>query len=259
MKVHCIFVCAALFLSGCGADLTDSRYTLELPELPPAWTSLLGEPHWKIEWLNTEGVKTMMTVQGGQRPEINLPQTWASAVSALPYWPDQGIEPGVFRPAGAIFPFDVCEKVLALTWRGGVDATLYWEIAQAAADQADDAAARAAVSRLPWNFNWPRFRELFNDPTVNAAVHADPWLADWSSIAAKIVKSGFDKRRLVPEARSELRIPVALGPWIGTSPFAEPLLFENFPVFPVRQEVDTWVSAEGLLHCNKDAWIFYNW
>jgi hypothetical protein len=125
---------------------------------------------------------------------------------------------------------------------------------------------RAVGPRLPWNFDWPRFRLLFEDPSVNAEVRADPWLADWQSIAAKIVQSGFDKRRLIPEPRINLTIPfsnganngVSRGPWIGTSPFAAPLLFEAGPVFPAHPAADTWVSREGILRCNTETWIFIN-
>jgi hypothetical protein len=181
--------------------------------------------------------------------EISLPATWVSAVSAAPFWPDRGLRPGIFRPAGAIFPFDVSGKSLILSWQGGVDANLYWELIAAYGEAGQESV------RLPWNFNWPRFRQLFDDPTLNADVRADPWLADWNGIAAKMVQSGFDKRRLVPETRGRLEIPVGPGPWIGASPFAAPLFFEAVPVFPVRPAADTWISAEGILRCNTETWI----
>jgi hypothetical protein len=242
-------LCVGFFLHGCGESLVDSRYVLEMPELPPAWEAILGDPSWQVEWLNDKGRKETATVQGNGRMAISLPPTWVSAVSAAPFWPDKGLGPGIFRPAGAIFPFDVSGKNLALSWQGGVDANLYGELVAAYREAGQDSV------RLPWNFNWPRFRELFDDPTLNADVRADPWLADWSGIAAKIVQSGFDKRRLVPEARSSLEIPVTPGPWIGASPFAAPLLFEAVPVFPVRSTADTWVSAGGILRCNTKTWI----
>jgi len=260
-----------LLLNGCGEALTDSSFVLELPALPQAWEELLGRPDWRIEWVNEEGRKETMTVHGGACSKISPPQTWASAVCASPFWPEKGLGPGIFKPAGAIFPYDVSGKSLALSWQGGVDAVLYWELAKAygsgqdSAEESPERAAgseratgseRAAVARIPMNFNWPRFRRLFDDPSLNAEVRADPWLADWSGIAAKIVKSGFDKRRLVPEARSALTVPVGSGPWIGTSPFAAPLIFETTPVFPVRPGADTWASKEGLLRCNSEAWIF---
>jgi len=245
--------CAGFFLHSCGESPLDPRYGLELPKIPQGWEVLLGSPYWRIEWLNEGGWKETKTVRGNNGGEISLPPTLTSAVTALPYWPDRGIGPGIFKSAGAIFPFDASGKTLVLSWQGGVDANLYWELAQAY--QGERAAEQRAVSRVPWNFNWPRFRELFDDPSLNAEVRADPWLADWHSIAEKIVKSGFDKRRLVPEARSSVKIPVNCGPWIGTSPFAPPLFFETAPVFPVRQAADTWVSAEGILRCNKQAWI----
>jgi len=271
MKTYFLAVlsCVGLFLNSCGEALTDSSFALELPVLPQAWEDVLGSPSWRIEWVNEDGRKEAMTVQGKGEMNISLPQTWVSAVSAFPFWPEKGLRPGIFKPAGAIFPYDASGGNLVLSWQGGVDACLYWEMARAyggkgqeenqAEEESPERAAgseRAAVKRLPLNFNWPRFRRLFDDPSLNADVRADPWLADWAGIAAKIVQSGFDKRRLVPEARSALTVLVSPGPWIGASPFAAPLVFETTPIFPVRLTADTWVSKEGVLRCNSEAWIF---
>jgi len=266
MKTYFLAVvsCTALLLNSCGESLTDPDFALELPVIPQVWEDVLGSPDWRIEWVNEEGRKESMTVRGSGGWNISLPQTWASAVSAYPFWPEKGLGPGIFKPAGAIFPYDASGKRLILSWQGGVDAVLYWELARAyggapagAAGQEEESPERAAVARLPMNFNWPRFRRLFDDPSLNAEVRADPWLADWAGIAEKTVKSGFDKRRLVPEARNDLSVPVGPGPWIGASPFAAPLVFEGgvTPVFPVRPTADTWVSAEGLLRCNSETWI----
>jgi hypothetical protein len=273
VKTHllALVAIAGFFLFGCGESLLDSRYNLELPEIPVAWESLLGRPQWRIEWINGNGHKESKIFPENGKIEIDLPPTLASAVSAYPFWPNMDINPGIFKPAGAIFPFDVSGKNLVLSWRGGVDAALYWEFLKVSggARHEDDTAShdadippeaeRAAVPRLPWNFDWPRFRQLFDDSALNAEILADPWLADWHSIAEKIVQSGFDKRRLVPEARSSLQVPVCPGPWIGTSPFAIPLLFEANPVFSVRATGDTWISTEGFLRCNTKVWIFIEW
>jgi len=249
-----------LFLNNCGEALTDSGFVLEFPVIPQAWEEVLGSPSWRIDWVNEEGRKESRTVPGNGECSISLPQTRAIAVTASPFWPEKGLGPGIFKPAGAIFPYDASGRSLILSWRGGVDASLYWELARACDGASDGVAGqeekRAAVARVPENFNWPRFRRLFDDPTLNAEVRADPWLADWSGIAVKIVKSGFDKRRLVPEARGDLTVPVGPGPWVGVSPFAGPLVFENTPVFPVREVTDTWVSGEGILRCNSETWIF---
>jgi hypothetical protein len=262
MKIHSLAIVATIgfFLFGCGKSLVDSRYKLDLPEIPESWETLLGKPHWRIEWVNVEGRKETQILSNDENVEIDLLPTWANAVSAYPFWPEIDITPGIFRPAGAIFPFDVSGKTLVLSWKGGVDAALYWELAASAEDNASEPEMeRAAIPRLPWNFDWPRFRQLFVDSSLNAEFLADPWLADWRSIAEKIVKSGFDKRRLVPETRSSLQVSVGPGPWIGTSPFAAPLFFETAPAFPVRAAADTWISAEGLLRCNTGAWIMVEW
>jgi hypothetical protein len=266
-------LCAALLLTACDdagsggggllpASPSRSAYTLQFPAIPQTWEALLGAPEWRIEWLNGEGKKQTRLVQYGKKPEINPPETWTSPVTAWPYWPKRDIGIGVFRPAGAIVPFDVSGETIRLSWRGGVDAVLYGELGLAAGgDPRDDVPSRATVPRLPQNFNWPRFRELFVEGSgINEDVRVDPWLADWQAIAAKIAQSGFDKRRLVPAARKQLSVAVGPGPWIGSSPFAEPLLVEQPPLFPVREmATDTWVSAEGLLRCNKETWILLPW
>jgi len=270
-----IIISMGFSLNSCREALTDSSFVLDLPVIPQSWEELLGSPCWRIEWVNGEGRKEAMTVQGQGSWNISPLLNRVSAVSAFPFWPEKGLMPGIFKPAGAIFPYDVSGGSLILSWQGGVDAVLYWEMAkscvggeQEAAQESPErdgseraagsgrAAGRAAVTRLPMNFNWPRFRRLFNDPSLNAEVRADPWLADWAGIAAKIVQSGFDKRRLVPEARSVLEVQTGPGPWIGASPFAGPLFFETVPVFSVRPAMDTWVSKEGLLRCNSETWIF---
>jgi len=262
MKTYFAFaVLCSLFLSvSCvRAFLADDlRLAAKLPEPPGSWKAVLGSPHWRVEWFDGEGRKRSATVAGTGGPEISLPGTSASPVLALPFWPEKGIAPGVFRPAGAISPFDVSGGKLALSWQGGVDATLFIELARSA----DRESPGQGTPRLPQNFNWPRFRGLFDDPEnaagINAQVHADPWLADWSGIAQRAVQSGFDRRRLVPEARSGLELPPWLGPgpWVGASPFAAPLVFEESPVFQVRSSAaDTWVSAEWILRANAETRI----
>ncbi|MCL2042806.1 MAG: hypothetical protein FWG89_01565 [Treponema sp.] len=249
-----LIFCAALLAHNCGEAPVDSRYYLVLPELPDSWETVLGSPHWQLEWISDSGNKETRIVQGDARSlEVTLPQTWASPVVAMPFWPEKSINTGLFKPAGAIFPHDVSGKTLVLSWQGGVDASLFWEFAAAYGRTGQV----SATPRLPHNFNWPRFRALFDDPALNGEVRADPWLADWSSIAERTVQSGFDRRRLVPEARSSISVPVTSGPWVGTSPFAAPLFFEGIPVFPVRQTADTWVSFEGIIRCSSETWIFF--
>jgi hypothetical protein len=149
-----------------------------------------------------------------------------------------------------LFPFDVNEGVLSLSWEAGVDAFFYREL---------DLAAGKTSSRIPKNFNWPRFRELFNDETINESVRSDPWLVNWRRVAERTIASSFDRRQLVPEQKEGISIPVTKGPWYGASPFAEALLFGDEAVFPVLDEVEIWISSQGILRCNQKAWIFQPW
>jgi hypothetical protein len=254
----------AMFLCGCGNSPVESRFVLDFPALPPAWMELFGPPQWRVEWISPAGTRELReTGAPGEGVEVNIPPIDASPVLAWPFWPNrgqspgiaEGISPGIFRPAGAIFPFDARGGRIALSWQGGVDAFFYHALLRAP----DPASAKAGL-RVPQNFDWPRFREAFLDTGISEGVRADPWIADLREIAAAVVQSGFDKRRFKPASREELEIPVPRGPWIGTSPFASPLLFEDdLPVFSVRPglEGDTWYSAEGVLRCAGKTWVFH--
>jgi len=246
-----------LGLVSCGEEKFPSQYVLVLPKAPEAWVSLLGEPHWRVEWQNPGGQKQIKAILPNENIGIDLPQAWTSAILAWPYWPEQDIGPGLFRPAGALFPFDSSANRINLSWKAGPDAVFYWELAIAG----EEIEAESKVPRIPHNFDWPRFRELFETDVLNEMVRQDPWLADWRSIAEKTVKSGFDRRRLVPESGDIINIPVSSGPWYGGSPFTAPLWFEEgeIPAFPVRSAVEVWICGEGILRCNKKAQVFTPW
>jgi hypothetical protein len=151
------------------------------------------------------------------------------------------------KPAGAIYPWDVSDGSIILSWRGGIDAYFWQQLASG-----------AVSARLPWLFDWPRFRELRQSPDMPEAILKDPWLADWSSIAEKTLASGFDKRRIAPRSSTEISVPGLGVSWTGSSPFA--VSISAIPgealYLPVSDEVETWISVKGIIKCNKDAWIF---
>ena len=247
------------FISGC-KEICPSVYFLEFPKAPKAWVSLLGEPHWRVEWYNPESVKQTADVMPGKSLVIEIPAEWANPVTAWPYWPLHNLTPGLFKPAGAIFPFDTEDGGISLSWEAGPDAFFYWELVSA---------NKQNYSRLPANFDWPRFRELFKTDKLKEAVREDPWLINWRNAAEKTASGNFDTRRLVPEASVFKNIPVSSALpdylpgtqsifWHGTSPFMPPLYFkEDEPsVFPVRPGINIWISAAGILRVNGNVWVF---
>jgi len=232
-----------------------SEFVPELPETPDAWVAILGEPHWQIEWIDPDGQKQTAVYPPSKlkNAEIRLPLTWASPVTAYPYWPSKNLPAKLFKPCGAIFPFDVIGNQLRLSREAGADSIFYFELALAYKK-----ASGSSVEKTPNNFDWVRFRELFKSGSLNEAVCKDPWVVDWRAVAEKTAASNFDKRRIVPQAAVQKTIPVPAGTWYGTSPFAEPLHFEEGepPVFPVRSGINIWISSEGVLKVNGDTWIF---
>jgi len=237
----------SLFLA-CYREISPSEYTVVPPPAPEAWVSALGEPHWRLEWMDKGGKKRIADIFPRNGMKIEIPVTWANPVTAWPYWPDRNLPAGIFKPAGALFPFDAEGERLNLNWKAGVDTVFYWELALAGGGQNS--------VKIPANFDWPRFRALFFDETINEAVRKDPWLVDWRSVAQKTINAGFDRRRLVPEAAESTAIPVNKGPWYGTSPFSEPMFFKEgeIPSFPVRPGFNVWLSSGGILHCSGKTW-----
>jgi len=253
-----IFV-LALQLISC-RDINPSRYVLELPDTPEGWAYILGEPSWRIEWIDPDGKKQIADILPGDRLEIELPVNWANPVTAWPYWLEYDLIPGFFKPAGALFPFDAIGNRLFLSWEAGHDTVFYWELllAQYVNDLDTDEVDQINYSRLPAYFDWPRFRELFKEEVLDEAVCEDPWLINWRFVAERTVANNFDRRRLVPEAAVSNSFTVPSGLWYGTSPFAKPLYFisRETPFFPVRPGINVWVSTEGILRIYNDVWIF---
>jgi len=237
-----------LQLACCG-DRFSSVYKIEMPQTPEPWVSILGEPHWKVEFFDPEGKKQSKDVLPGQSTEIKLPITWTNPVTAWPYWPEHNLIPTLFKPAGGLFPFDVSGDHLKLSWEAGPDTVFYWELVFANNQNA---------KKVPANFDWLRFRELFKSDALSDAVVKDPWLINWPYIAEKTITSNFDRRRLVPQAKVSEKIQVSLGPWYGTSPFAQSLSFPKgeTPVFPVHSGINLWISAEGILRVSGKTWVF---
>ncbi|MDR2101567.1 MAG: hypothetical protein LBP43_03255 [Treponema sp.] len=252
-----------LLLAACDTGLAGSSYDLEAPPLPAAWLEILGPPHWRLEWVSSGGGREVSDTGPEDFPEISLLTGWTVPVLASPYWPERGISPGIMRPAGALFPYDAQKHRLSLSWRGGLEAWIYFEMAAGNTGEGDP---DLKTPRQHHYFNWPRFREFLEGPEIAEELRQDPWLADWEAIVARILQSGFDKRRILPRSSEVLRIPLPAGdaadtPWIGASPFAGPLLPEPGGELrlPVSEAVDTYFSTAGFLRCTRGVWARIPW
>jgi hypothetical protein len=237
-----------LCLCGCRPECSEMPCVAITPEFPPLWKELFGVPKWRLEWIGPGGRKEVREITGNERTEIIIIPEWPSPVLAFPFVPGRGIKPGMLKPAGGIFPFDVLGNTIRLSWQGGVDASFYWELAGAYSITG----AETGGKRKPQYFDWPRFRELFTDGSLPEDVTKDPWLAGWKSIAQKTIQSGFDRRRIKSGERTDLSVPLDSGPWAGTSPFAAPV---EDGIFSVQKEPDTWYSASSALRCSTDGWM----
>ena len=239
-------------LAACSDSPRHSSYRLYMPVLPIHWQEILGEPHWRLQWIGKEGVWKYWEGPPGSEPPLLSPvPEWTTPILAWPFWPEAGLNPGAMRPGGAFFPWDASGDKLTLSWEGGVEAVFWKELASA------DRASEASLGRLPWYFDWPRFRKLLAGDDIPEEVRSDPWLADWKEVAKKTVESGFDRRRIVSRRFTEVTVPDLDGFWVSASPFTPPL---DAPaggplVLMAAADPDTWVSSTGVLRCSTHGWV----
>jgi hypothetical protein len=245
---------SAVFCAGlmaCGG-IADRSYRLDLPELPPAWQTILGDAHWSVEWIDGAGIPRTAELSPYQNFAITVVNDASSPVLAYPYWPERQLKSGDMKPAGALFPWDVHGGNITLSWWGGVDAVFWSGLSRA------ENPKREAIS-----FNWKRWREAWTDGSFPPAAVHDPWLCDWESIAAKIAASGFDKRRIIVMnyPRLVLSGEIWQGVWYGPSPFdtgtsatsGEPL---SLPLVPPSAAA---FSSTGLVRYSSAGFLRFPW
>jgi hypothetical protein len=251
------FLVLLALLAGCeDAQQIRSFYKPVLPALPDGWSDVLGAAHWRVEWIGEEGSwHNWEGKQGAEVPPLSLIQSWTTPVLAWPFWPELGLNSGIMRPCGALFPWDTYGENLVLSWEGGVDAVFWKELA--AVKRQDN----AKDERFPWLFDWPRFREIMKEQDISDAVRQDPWVVDWKDVGRKTVESGFDRRRIKTMKFTTIEIHLPEGRWLSSSPFA-PVL-EALPGRPLTLEVTdavgVWVSSGGILKCSTSGWIYRDW
>jgi hypothetical protein len=205
-----------------------------------------------VEWITPEGNNKSLETDFSLVSGLDIMMEWTTPVIAYPFWPELGVPPGMFRPAGALFPFDAEDDRINLSWRGGLDAWVYLCLRDAETNG-------ETGNRLPHYFNWPRFRLLMESSDIPEDVRLDPWLADWRDVAERTVQSGFDRRRIKAVKKEELLVAIPQsGLYLGTSPFQEPIFWEKDQLapFPVTGGVDTYVTAQGILRCTQGSWLW---
>jgi hypothetical protein len=236
-----------VFLS-CGSPLLPPSYEVAVPELPSHWREVLGPCRWRVEWIGAGGERETEDYGGGVL-EAELPHAWPNPVLAWPYWPDKGIYPGLFRPAGALYPLDVQGRFLVLSWEAGPEAFFYTALDRASGSAGTD------PQRRPQYFDWPRFRTYLRTAS-SELVLSDPWRVNWKSAAEAALGSGFRTTLIKPESGEEavLSIP-ADGPWIGSSPFAGPFSWtkDEAVSLELKSEAEIFVSPAGIFAVSSDS------
>ena len=253
-KYLSLIVIFVVLLAACSDSPRPSSYRPYMPVIPSHWQEILGEPHWRLQWIGEEGAwKDWEGPPGAKPPSFSPVAEWTTPILAWPFWPEAGLAPGIMRPGGAFFPWDASGDKLTLSWEGGIEAVFWKELASA------ERTSEASQGRFPWYFDWPRFRGLLESGDIPEEVRSDPWLVDWKEVAGKTVESGFDRRRIVSRRFTEVAVPGLGGFWVSVSPFMPPL--DAPPGGPLllmaASTPDTWVSSTGVLRCSTFGWVLH--
>jgi hypothetical protein len=257
MKVRLSFLAGGLCsLLTCSGPRSALSVSLAFPPIPPAWVAVFPPVQWRLEWVDPQGLLRVETLQD-PRVTLDLEGDRSSPVLAYPFWPSVNVPPGLVKPCGAIFPFDLQnipqdtllglgekgEVILQLSWLGGVTGYFFKALAASEGDQ----------MTVPERFDWPRFVSLFQDPALSQAVRDDPWLVDWLEVAKKTRASGFDRRRLVSRPQSTLSLVVpAEGPWANGDPFVPA------PSWTAGDQVELSALAEGATFFSPSGFLRYS-
>lgn len=243
-----IIVLSNVFLS-CSLVLETFEVKISFPELPPAWMETLGQPEWSLVWFDAGG--NLQTKSHLSSPiSIEIAPYRSSPVLAYPSWPHFPLATGLFKPAGAIYPFAYDDDSLTLSWRGGIASYYFIALARFGGD------SRTA----PEYFDWPRFLCLLDSPSLSPGVTENPWLVDWDTVAQKTRASGFDSRRLVSRPTSPLRISLpAEGPWFSSSPFVAGHLWEahSWQELEGHREGDIFACPSGSLRYSDSEYAWF--
>lgn len=228
---------AAIFFS-CDNAIKDS-YKLCAPTVPQAWSEILGQPEWRFEWIDPDGV--LRHAESSQNIyNTGIFSEGTSFALAYPFWPKHNIPSGIMKPAGALFPFDVQNQSIILSWQGGIDANFYRAIAAKK--------NKKNQKYNPQNFDWLRFRALWKEAKLGEEILLDGWRADWELAAEKTALSGFSVWNIKPRETENLIITLpASGPWFGSSPFAKEFTGNagEKVVFHAGTQTDTYFCPTG--------------
>lgn len=244
-----VSICA-FFFCGCANPINYSRYTVILPEIPPDWEAVLGQPLWQIEWVDANGNWRKIKAQENESFYLEICGTKMNPVIAYPYWPGKNLHPKLFYPAGAIFPLDTQNDTIHLDWKAGIDAQLYVNLS----------GFNHEGSRRPEQFDWQRFRSLLRTELGNEEIKANPWIVDWKAAAQKIAQSGFRTSYLTAKKYTEITLSIPESTlWISSSPFEDGKNWEagEKVVLKAADSPSRYVSAKGTIVFTNKTWDFF--
>ena len=236
-SLRLVGVASFCLIFSCAQAMEYETLRLRFPDLGQELTDVLGDPHWVLSIRESDGLAGPGFDADSSFALFHPGQT--ASVLAYPTWPEHAIREGIFRPAGAVYPFGVRSGELALNWKGGVAAYFHGELAR----------IDGPSSRSPDFFDWPGFLDLLESAPVDEAFRGDPWLVDWTDVAHKTRLSGFDRRRLVPRPASLQHFILPFdGPWFPSSPFGALIRggTGSGTELSSTDEVDSLVSLQGI-------------
>lgn len=186
-----LLVFVAFLFSSCSLNCFFSHdILLETPERPTAWSGL-GSLMYEVSWKDERGTERSVILAEGESLIIRLRRGQRQAILALPR---RGA--AVFRPAGALYPFDIEEPnseipslkpdLMRLSYPSGYAVAVANQLAEAGHE--------------PWAYPLEKLA------MVPGSLGRDPWtLQPWQ--AAQALLDGNFRTSLFPKPSNALKLP----------------------------------------------------
>ncbi len=185
-----------------------ARVRLRLPVLPGHWKEAFPGLTFLVVFPDPSG--RTVTAAGAQDQVIGCSKAGNTPILAYPAGvageDEQGVPPGLLRPAGALYPLDLdqesTEPTISLTWEDGPLALLVSRL--------------QAVGMEVALLNAGRLRDRLR-------LERDPWDLDLEAIAQELARGSFSAWDIDPLADRAVELRVGQGTWFLESPFASPI------------------------------------
>lgn len=195
-----------LYLSTAGCALLAPDISLQLltPELPEWWRERSGGFHYRVEWIDPEGVSRELSCSPGARVGVVLPRLANTPVLLTPvYSTERGPRP--LLPGAALYPQDLRgERALEASWIRGFEGRVLLELQRR--------------GYAYFQVNHQRFTQ-----ELSQLCGDDPWAAELNRVVRALLEGSFRSSYLAPQEGAAGMRELPPGSYLRDNPLLPPV------------------------------------